>query len=86
MGKTPWVGARNTKERKHMFADIGDGILLNLALVAKVQVTNMGASGTVFKFYSSGDQMLAEYCPATPEDMERVLQHIHDFRLSGPGS
>jgi hypothetical protein len=69
-----------------MFADIGNGTLLNLALVAKIQVTNMGASGTVFKFYSSGDQMIAEYCPATPEDMERVLQHIHDFRLSGTGS
>jgi hypothetical protein len=51
--------------------------------VAKVQVTNMGASGTVFKFYSSGDQMIAEYCPATPEDMERVLRHVHDFRPTG---
>jgi phenylacetate-coenzyme A ligase PaaK-like adenylate-forming protein len=66
-----------------MFADIGNGTLINLALIVKVQVINMGASGTVFKFYSSNDQMVAEYCPATPEDMERILGHIRDFRQTG---
>jgi hypothetical protein len=69
-----------------MFADIGNGTLVNLALVAKVQVINMGASGTVFKFYSANDQMIAEYCPATPDDMERVLGHIRSFGPGGPPS
>jgi hypothetical protein len=69
-----------------MFADIGNGTLVNLALVVKVQVINMGASGTVFKFYSTNDQMIAEYCPATPEDMERVLGYIRTYRPGGPPS
>jgi hypothetical protein len=69
-----------------VFADIGNGTLINLALVVKVQVINMGASGTVFKFYSSNDQMVAEYCPTTPEDMERILGHIRAFRPGGPAS
>jgi hypothetical protein len=69
-----------------MFAEIGNGALVNLALVAKVQVINMGASGTVFKFYSANDHMIAEYCPATPEDMERVMSQLRSFRPGGPAS
>jgi hypothetical protein len=67
-----------------MFAEVGNGMLVNLALVARIHVVNHGASGTILKFYSPNNELLADYQPATPEDLERVMGVIQSFGRGVP--
>jgi hypothetical protein len=69
-----------------VFADIAKGTLINLALVVKVQVSKRGASGMAFKFHSPTDRTVAEYCPATLEDMKRRPGHLRAFRPGNAAS
>lgn len=62
-----------------MFADVGNGVLVNLALVARIHLINLGAAGTVVKFYSPANELLADFTPPTPEELDRVMSVIHAY-------
>jgi hypothetical protein len=60
-----------------MFADVGNGVLINLDLVARVHLVNLGAAGSVVKFYSPSNELLADFAPPSPEELDRVMAVIH---------
>jgi hypothetical protein len=68
-----------------MFIDIGEGWQVNLALVAKIHVVDMGGSGTVFKFYSPSNDHLGDFNASTPEDMKRVLDLVRSYGAMATG-
>lgn len=67
-----------------MFADVGNGVLVNLSLVARIHLVNLGAAGTVLKFYSPANELLADFAPPSPEELDRVMAVIHGFGRNVP--
>jgi hypothetical protein len=62
-----------------MFIEIGQGWHMNLNHVAKIHVVDAGGTGTSLKFYSSTNDHLGDFVPATADDLMRVLNQIESF-------
>lgn len=64
---------------KTMFIEISKGWHINLAQVAKIQIVDLEASGTLIKLYSPANEMLGEFTPATADETQRIIGLIHEY-------